>query len=366
MGTVRFGRSGRLGFPQGAHRGEKGGACGHEGVECVDTHLHLTRIFLPRRSLSTTSIMRAVAYPSGCVEGVAPTMATSTFCHQFPEISTEPIAKRSSQRSGSATSSARDHHADPKRPAAHRAAPRVPPGRPRAGDRVVQSDIRVPQQVRARPPAGVIPVKNAPIQSGVQTTTHPENSPIIPIPLHPSPTSQVRPERVLAHRVPGGIQRRVPAGLRLRHVTRPRRHGVRRDQLRSDADGMRTRGVLLVQGRDVDDIAGRRAEARDGGCTGGERLQGRRRGGRNQLGIVHQRRVQLQGVGGDGEDLLQRSHVRGLLLVPGRCRGAGVQGELRGHHGGWRGDAKLAVVLVYHIVAGRVDDDGLNIKLKLR
>ena len=61
LGTVRFGRSGRLGFPQGAHRGEKGGAGGHEGVECVDTHLHLTRIFLPRRSLSTTSIMRAVA-----------------------------------------------------------------------------------------------------------------------------------------------------------------------------------------------------------------------------------------------------------------------------------------------------------------
>ena len=49
----------------------------------MDTHLHLTRIFLPRRSLSTTSIMRAVAYPSGCVEGVAPRMATSTFCHQF-------------------------------------------------------------------------------------------------------------------------------------------------------------------------------------------------------------------------------------------------------------------------------------------
>ena len=60
MGTVRFGRSGRLGFPQGAHRGEKGGAGGHEGVGCVDTHLHLTRIFLPRRSLSTTSIMCAV------------------------------------------------------------------------------------------------------------------------------------------------------------------------------------------------------------------------------------------------------------------------------------------------------------------
>ena len=259
MGTVRFGRSDRLGFPQGAHRGGKGGAGGHEGVGCVDTHLHLTRIFLPRRSLSTTSIMRAVAYPSGrCVDawkkwprGWPPPL----FVINFPEISTEPIAKRSSQRSGSATSSARDHHADPKRPAAHRAAPRVPPGRPRAGDRVVQSDIRVPQQVRARPPAGVIPVKNAPIQSGVQTTTHPEDSPIIPIPLHPSPTLQVRPERVLAHRVPGGIQRRVPAGLRLRHVTRPRRHGVRRDQLRGDADGMRTRCVLLVQGRDVDDIA---------------------------------------------------------------------------------------------------------------
>jgi hypothetical protein len=84
LGTVRFGRSGRLGFPQGAHRGEKGGAGGHEGVECVDTHLHLTRIFLPRRSLSTTSIMRAVAYPSGCVEGVAPRMAVSTFRHHFP------------------------------------------------------------------------------------------------------------------------------------------------------------------------------------------------------------------------------------------------------------------------------------------
>ena len=151
----------------------------------MDTHLHLTRIFLPRRSLSTTSIMRAVAYPSGrCVDawkkwprGWPPPL----FVINFPEISTEPIAKRSSQRSGSATSSARDRHADPKRPAAHRAAPRVPPGRPRAGDRVVQSDIRVPQQVRARPPAGVIPVKNAPIQSGVQTTTHPEDSPIIPI-----------------------------------------------------------------------------------------------------------------------------------------------------------------------------------------
>lgn len=84
LGTVRFGRSGRLGFPQGAHRGEKGGAGGHEGVGCVDTHLHLTRIFLPRRSLSTTSIMRAVAYPSGCVEGVAPRMAVSTFRHHFP------------------------------------------------------------------------------------------------------------------------------------------------------------------------------------------------------------------------------------------------------------------------------------------
>ena len=90
MGTVRFGRSDRLGFPQGAHRGEKGGAGGHEGVGCVDTHLHLTRIFLPRRSLSTTSIMRAVAYPSGrcvrCVERVAPRMATSTFCHHFPKF----------------------------------------------------------------------------------------------------------------------------------------------------------------------------------------------------------------------------------------------------------------------------------------
>lgn len=84
LGTVRFGRSGRLGFPQGAHRGGKGGAGGHEGVGCVDTHLHLTRIFLPRRSLSTTSIMRAVAYPSGCVEGVAPRMAVSTFRHHFP------------------------------------------------------------------------------------------------------------------------------------------------------------------------------------------------------------------------------------------------------------------------------------------
>jgi hypothetical protein len=174
LGTVRFGRSDRLGFPQGAHRGEKGGAGGHEGVGCVDTHLHLTRIFLPRRSLSTTSIMRAVAYPDGAYDawkewprGWPPPL----FVINFPEISTEPIAKRSSQRSGSATSSARDHHADPKRPAAHRAAPRVPPGRPRAGDRVVQSDIRVPQQVRARPPAGVIPVKNAPIQSGVQPTT---------------------------------------------------------------------------------------------------------------------------------------------------------------------------------------------------
>ena len=83
LGTVRFGRSDRLGFAQGAHRGEKGGAGGHEGVGCVDTHLHLTRIFLPRRSLSTTSIMRAVAYPSGCVEGVAPRMAVSTFRHHF-------------------------------------------------------------------------------------------------------------------------------------------------------------------------------------------------------------------------------------------------------------------------------------------
>ena len=102
MGTVRFGRSDRLGFPQGAHRGGKGGAGGHEGVGCVDTHLHLTRIFLPRRSLSTTSIMRAVAYPSGrCVDawkkwprGWPPPL----FVINFPEISTEPIAKRSSQR----------------------------------------------------------------------------------------------------------------------------------------------------------------------------------------------------------------------------------------------------------------------------
>ena len=29
LGTVRFGRSDRLGFAQGAHRGEKGGAGGH-------------------------------------------------------------------------------------------------------------------------------------------------------------------------------------------------------------------------------------------------------------------------------------------------------------------------------------------------
>jgi hypothetical protein len=29
----------------------------------VVTHLHLTRIFFPRRSLSTTSIIRALAYP---------------------------------------------------------------------------------------------------------------------------------------------------------------------------------------------------------------------------------------------------------------------------------------------------------------
>ena len=89
MGTVRFGRSGRLGFPQGAHRGEKGGAGGHEGVGCVDTHLHLTRIFLPRRSLSTTSIMRAVAYPSdGAYDAwkCAPRVATSTFCHDFPKF----------------------------------------------------------------------------------------------------------------------------------------------------------------------------------------------------------------------------------------------------------------------------------------
>lgn len=86
LGTVRFGRSDRLGFAQGAHRGEKGGAGGHEGVGCVDTHLHLTRIFLPRRSLSTTSIMRAVAYPSDDAYAAwkcAPRMATSTFCHQF-------------------------------------------------------------------------------------------------------------------------------------------------------------------------------------------------------------------------------------------------------------------------------------------
>ena len=89
LGTVRFGRSGRLGFPQGAHRGEKGGAGGHEGVGCVDTHLHLTRIFLPRRSLSTTSIMRAVAYPSdGAYDAwkCAPRVATSTFCHDFPKF----------------------------------------------------------------------------------------------------------------------------------------------------------------------------------------------------------------------------------------------------------------------------------------
>lgn len=89
MGTVRFGRSDRLGFPQGAHRGEKGGAGGHEGVGCVDTHLHLTRIFLPRRSLSTTSIMRAVAYPSdGAYDAwkCAPRVATSTFCHDFPKF----------------------------------------------------------------------------------------------------------------------------------------------------------------------------------------------------------------------------------------------------------------------------------------
>ena len=101
MGTVRFGRSDRLGFPQGAHRGEKGGAGGHEGVGCVDTHLHLTRIFLPRRSLSTTSIMRAVAYPDGAYRsgrsgprGWPPPL----FVINFPQISTEPIAKRSSQR----------------------------------------------------------------------------------------------------------------------------------------------------------------------------------------------------------------------------------------------------------------------------
>ena len=52
----------------------------------MDTHLHLTRIFLPRRSLSTTSIMRAVAYPSDGAYAAwkcAPRMATSTFCHQF-------------------------------------------------------------------------------------------------------------------------------------------------------------------------------------------------------------------------------------------------------------------------------------------
>ena len=52
----------------------------------MDTHLHLTRIFLPRRSLSTTSIMRAVAYPSDDAYAAwkcAPRMATSTFCHQF-------------------------------------------------------------------------------------------------------------------------------------------------------------------------------------------------------------------------------------------------------------------------------------------
>jgi hypothetical protein len=29
LGTVRFGRSDRLGFREGAHRGEKGGAGGH-------------------------------------------------------------------------------------------------------------------------------------------------------------------------------------------------------------------------------------------------------------------------------------------------------------------------------------------------
>ena len=362
MGKVRFGRSGRLGFPQGAHRGEKGGACGHEGVECVDTHLHLTRIFLPRRSLSTTSIMRAVAYPSGCVEGVAPRMAVSTFCHQFsrnfdgadrqtkfstvrfghferarPSCGPEAPCCSSRYSSGASWAPAR------RRPCRSVRHPRSPTGARASTHR------RHPREKRPHS-------KRGPNDDDGELTHH----------SHPSPTLQVRPERVLAHRVPGGIQRRVPAGLRLRHVTRPRRHGVRRDQLRGDADGMRPRGVLLVQGCDVDDIAGRRAEARDGGCTGGERLQGRRRGGRNQLGVVHQRRVQFQGFRGDGEDLIQRSHVRGLLLVPGGCRGAGVQGELRGHHGGWRGDAELAVVLVYHIVAGRDDDDGLNIKLKLR
>ena len=89
VGTVRFGRSDRLGFAQGAHRGGKGGADWHEGVGCVDTHLHLTRIFLPRRSLSTTSIMRAVAYPSDDAYAAwkcAPRMATSTFCHDFPKF----------------------------------------------------------------------------------------------------------------------------------------------------------------------------------------------------------------------------------------------------------------------------------------
>ena len=81
--------------------GKRWGGWAFCGVGCVDTHLHLTRIFLPRRSLSTTSIMRAVAYPDGAYRsgrsgprGWPPPL----FVINFPQISTEPIAKRSSQR----------------------------------------------------------------------------------------------------------------------------------------------------------------------------------------------------------------------------------------------------------------------------
>ena len=92
--------------------GKRWGGWAFCGVGCVDTHLHLTRIFLPRRSLSTTSIMRAVAYPSDDAYAAwkcAPRMATSTFCHQFSRNFDGADRQTKFSTARSATSSARDH-----------------------------------------------------------------------------------------------------------------------------------------------------------------------------------------------------------------------------------------------------------------
>lgn len=97
---------------------------------------------------------------------------------------------------------------------------------------------------------------------------------------------------------PGGVQRGghpevvVSGGEPLRQRQRARAHGFRRDELHGDAERLRARGVLLVQGRDV--YGGARPDSATGWWTQRQRVQEFRCGGRGGPVELDERRILLQ------------------------------------------------------------------------